>query len=110
VAVGSLDDAHVTTFEGLAESRVIRASKGIGIAARRNVTLPPAGGHLVALVAWFDDDDRQQPRRLERIGPPPPANTPRRPSRVPHRSFAVDSSSIWIARERSEIARTMTAR
>lgn len=41
--------------------RVIRSLPGTSVAAKRNVALGAASG---SVVAWFDDDDWQHPRRL----------------------------------------------
>jgi glycosyltransferase involved in cell wall biosynthesis len=47
--------------EGRDDVRVITASPGMGVAAKRNRALRAAGGDLIA---WFDDDDWQHPDRL----------------------------------------------
>ncbi|MFB4317332.1 glycosyltransferase family 2 protein [Actinomadura sp. 21ATH] len=41
--------------------RVLRVPPGTGIAAKRNIALAAARG---SIIAWFDDDDWQHPRRL----------------------------------------------
>lgn len=54
--------AQCTLGELPAGVRLIRARPGAGVAEKRNLALEAAGGELIA---WFDDDDWQHPRRLD---------------------------------------------
>jgi glycosyltransferase involved in cell wall biosynthesis len=51
---------------GRSDVRVITMPAGSNVASKRNVALGAARG---SIVAWFDDDDWQHPRRLAEIAP-----------------------------------------